>query len=309
MELSLLLAQNIFGLFLIIFVGYLTVKCRVLTPDDSKVISKVVLYIVCPCTILNSFQIDFTNEKLMGLILSFIGAIVVHLIFIPLTKLLGQIFHFMPVEKATLIYFNAGNLIIPLVASILGEEWVLYTSGYMVVQTILIWTHGKNLVCNEKQYDFKKIILNVNVIAIMLGMIMFIARWHFPALIHDTVSSVGSMVGPLSMLVIGMLLGDIDILSIFKEKRVYGICFLRLIVYPLAVILAFRLLGLQNFHQDAYQILLISLLAASAPAAATITQFAQLYDKHPGYTSIMNVMSVIFCIITMPIIVFIYQIL
>ena len=59
MELSLLLAQNIFGLFLIIFVGYLTVKCRVLTPDDSKVISKVVLYIVCPCTILNSFQIDF----------------------------------------------------------------------------------------------------------------------------------------------------------------------------------------------------------------------------------------------------------
>ena len=46
MELSLLLAQNIFGLFLIIFVGYLTVKCRVLTPDDSKVISKVVLYIV-----------------------------------------------------------------------------------------------------------------------------------------------------------------------------------------------------------------------------------------------------------------------
>ena len=276
MELSLLLAQNIFGLFLIIFVGYLTVKCRVLTPDDSKVISKIVLYIVCPCTILNSFQIDFTNEKLMGLILSFIGAIVVHLIFIPLTKLLGQIFHFMPVEKATLIYSNAGNLIIPLVASILGEEWVLYTSGYMVVQTILIWTHGKNLVCNEKQYDFKKIILNVNVIAIMLGMIMFIARWHFPALIHDTVSSVGSMVGPLSMLVIGMLLGNIDILSIFKEKRVllgnidilsifkekrvYGICFLRLIVYPLAVILAFRLLGLQNFHQDAYQILLISLL-------------------------------------------------
>ena len=82
MELSLLLAQNIFGLFLIIFVGYLTVKCRVLTSDDSKVISKIVLYIVCPCTILNSFQIDFTNEKLTGLILSFIGAIVVHLIFI-----------------------------------------------------------------------------------------------------------------------------------------------------------------------------------------------------------------------------------
>ena len=39
MELSLLLAQNIFGLLFVIFVGYLTVKCRVLTPDDSKEIS------------------------------------------------------------------------------------------------------------------------------------------------------------------------------------------------------------------------------------------------------------------------------
>ena len=172
MELSFLLAKEILSLFIIVIVGCLLIKTHLLASDDGKVISKLVLYVVCPCTILNSFQIDFTNEKLMGLILSFIGAIVVHLIFIPLTKLLGQIFHFMPVEKATLIYSNAGNLIIPLVAPILGEEWVLYTSGYMVVQTILIWIHGKNLVCNEKQYDFKKIILNVNVIAASVALIM-----------------------------------------------------------------------------------------------------------------------------------------
>ena len=52
---------------------------------------------------------------------------------------------------------------------------------------------------------------------------------------------------------------------------------------------------------------LITILAASAPAAATITQFAQLYNKHPGYASIMNVMSVIFSIVSMPLMVMIYQ--
>lgn len=309
MELSLLLAKQILGLFIIIFIGYMTIKCHILTTSDSKVISKVVLYIVCPCTIFNAFQIDFTNEKMMGLILSFIAAIVVHVIFIPLTRFLGKIFHLMPVEKASLIYSNAGNLIIPLVSSILGEEWVLYTSGYMVVQTILIWTHGKNMVCNEKHYDWKKIVLNINVIAILLGIFMFISRLQLPVLLQDTMSQIGSMVGPLSMLVIGMLLGEMELLSIFKEKRVYLICFLRLLVYPGLVILAFSLLGLQKSLPMASDILLISLLAASAPAAATITQFAQLYDKHPSYTSIMNVMSVIFCIITMPLMVFVYQIL
>ncbi len=309
MELSILLAQEILGLFIIIFIGYLSVKWRILTEADSKVISKIVLYIVCPCTILNAFQIDFTQEKFMGLVLSFVAAIIVHIVFIPLTKLLGSFFHLMPVEKATLIYSNAGNLIIPLVSSVLGAEWVLYTSGYMVVQTILIWTHGKNLVCNEKSYDLKKIIGNINVIAIGIGIIMFIGRWQLPGLLQETVGNIGSMVGPLSMLVIGMLLGNMDLLAIFKEKRVYLICLLRLIVYPLLIIVVFQLIGLENWHHDANQILLISLLAASAPAAATITQFAQLYDKHPGYTSIMNVMSVIFCIVTMPMIVYIYQIL
>ena len=53
-----------------------------------------------------------------------------------------------------MIYSNSGNLIRPLGGAILGKEWVLYTSGYMVIQTILLWTHAKSLVCNEKNYDF-----------------------------------------------------------------------------------------------------------------------------------------------------------
>lgn len=52
-------------------------------------------------------------------------------------------FGFTPIEKATIIYSNSGNLIIPLVGAILGNEWVIYSSGYMVVQTILLWTHAK----------------------------------------------------------------------------------------------------------------------------------------------------------------------
>ena len=77
----------------------------------------------------------------------------------------------------------------------------------------------------------------------------------------------------------------------------------------LIIVFLFKLSGLTNLSKDAIQIFLITILAASAPAAATITQFAQLYNKHPGYASVMNVMSVIFSIITMPLMVMIYQIL
>ena len=124
-----------------------------------------------------------------------------------------------------------------------------------------------------------------------------------------TIDKVGSMMGPVAMIVIGMLIGNMNFKDIFSEKRTYLICFMRLLVYPLIIIFIFKLSGLTYLTTDATQILLITILAASAPAAATITQFAPLYNKHPGYASVMNVMSVIFSIITMPLMVMLYQIL
>lgn len=309
MELSLLLIQQICQLFIMIFFGFLLVRKKKLTIQESKVLSILLLYVVSPCAILNSFMIDFTPDKLMGLGLAFLGAILVHIIFIPLANVIAKVTGFTPIEKATIIYSNSGNLIIPLVGAILGKEWVLYTSGYMVVQTILLWTHAKNLVCNEKTYDLKKIFFNVNILAIVVGICLFVFQIQLPDILVGTMEKVGGMIGPIAMIVIGMLIGDMDLKDIFKEKRTYLITFMRLVVFPLFVIVIFKFTGLTHITSDANQILLITTLAASAPPAAMITQFAQLYNKHPGYASVMNVMGVIFSIVTMPLMVMLYQIL
>lgn len=309
MELSLLLMQQICQLFLMIFFGFLLVRKKLLKSEDSKVISMIILYVASPCAILNSFMIEFTQDKFIGLGIAFLGAIFVHVIFIPLANLIARVTGFTPIEKATIIYSNSGNLIIPLVGAILGKEWVLYTSGYMVVQTILLWTHAKNLVCNEKTYDFKKIFFNINILAIITGICLFVFQIQLPDIIVGTMDTVGGMIGALAMIVIGMLIGDMNLIDIFREKRTYLIALMRLIVFPLIVVVIFKFTGLTHLTNDANQILLITTLAASAPPAAMITQFAQLYNKHPGYASIMNVMGVMFSILTMPFIIMIYQIL
>ena len=307
MELSLLLAQKILELFLIVLVGYIIVAKKILKSEDGRVLSLVCLYVVTPCTIFNAFQIDFTPDKLKGLILSFVAASISVLIFYLITKFIKKPLGLLSIEQATLIYSNAGNLIIPLVTSLLGNEWVLYTSGYIIVQTILLWTHCFSLVSGEKKINWKKIVTNINVISILIGIILFIGKIKLPSIMQGTISSIGSMIGPLSMLVIGMSLGNMDIKSVFLDKRTYLISALRLVVYPMVMIVVFNLIGIKNFHAQAQQILLITTLAASAPAASTITQFAQIYNKHPGYASIMNVMTVIFCIITMPLMIYFYQ--
>ncbi len=57
MELSFLLMQQICQLFIMIFLGFMLVKTKTLSTQDSKVISKVILFVVSPCAILTSFMI------------------------------------------------------------------------------------------------------------------------------------------------------------------------------------------------------------------------------------------------------------
>ena len=133
-----LLLEQIVQLFLCIVLGWLLVQLRLLKPEDSRVLSKVCLYLVTPCVIINAFQIQRTPELLQGLTLSLGAAIGIHVLFFIATALLCRPLHLTPVEQASLIYTNSGNLIIPLVTAVLGSEWVIYCSMFQLVQQFVI---------------------------------------------------------------------------------------------------------------------------------------------------------------------------
>lgn len=97
------------------------------------------------------------------------------------------------VEETSLIYSNAGNLIIPIVTAILGKEWVIYTSAFLSVQLFLLWSHAKMKLCGEKGIDLKKILTNINMIAIFAGVLLFLLRIQLPAPVQDAVDSISSM--------------------------------------------------------------------------------------------------------------------
>lgn len=307
MELSILLAKNIIGMFLMSIVGYVIVKIKLFKAKDSKVLSKLIVYIICPSVTLNSFQMDYSTSKMQGLILAIIASILVHVIIIPLTKVMGNVFELNNIEKASIVYSNAGNIIIPLVAVVLGQEWVFYTCAFIMVQTILVWTHGKSVICEERGSGLKKILLNPNIIAIVVGLFMFLTGVRFPLVMKSCVSGFAGMIGPTSMLVVGMLIGEMDLKLVFKKKRSYFITLCRLVLLPLLVIMLCKGIMMFHIHQDMKQILLIVLLQSSAPVASMVTQLAQVYDQDANYASIINVMTVVFCVITMPILVFIYE--
>ena len=74
MSISILLAEKIAQLFLILLMGYLVVRVGLLKPEDSRVLSVIMVYLVMPCMILNAFQIDNTPEVRTGIAYSFVVA-------------------------------------------------------------------------------------------------------------------------------------------------------------------------------------------------------------------------------------------
>ena len=148
--------------------------------EDSKVISKIVLYLVIPCVIINAFQVDYTSEKVKELLLVFAASVLLQVILLAAVWGAGKVLKLNEVETTSIYYSNSGNLIVPLVTFILGKEWVLYGCVFMSVQLVFLWTHGKNTISREGKWDWKKIVFNVNMISVFAGVVLFFTKIRLP---------------------------------------------------------------------------------------------------------------------------------
>lgn len=307
MQISLLLMEEIIKLFVIMFMGYVVVKAGLMKSSESKSVSVIMVYLVIPCVILNAFQVEYTPDVQKGLLLACAAAVAVHILFLLLTAILKKPLHLDVIERATIIYSNAGILVIPLVQELLGQEYVIYSSAYIAVQLILIWTHCKNMLCEEDKLEWKKVLLNVNIISIIAGVVLFIFRIQLPSGAQDILNMMNNMIGPLGMLLAGMVIAEVPLQTVFTRKRSYLSAALRLLIYPVFVLILMKIIQTFAGIQDSKQILLTIYLASITPACATVTSMAQLYDKDAAYSSSLYVLTTLLSIATMPVMVGLFE--
>ena len=302
MQISILLMEQIFELFLMILMGFIIVKAGIVKEEDSKVLSKIVLYLIIPCVIINAFQVDYTQKTVNGLLIALAASVLLQVVLLLVVFVMGKLFSLNEVETASIYYSNSGNLIVPIVTFVLGQKWVLYGCVFMSVQLVFLWTHCKKIISRESSYDWKKIILNINMISIAIGAILFFTRIRLPELITNTISSVGNMIGPASMIVTGMLFAGMDL-----NKRVYFISALRMLVIPLIALFLIKISHLATLSADAQKIMLIVFLAVITPSASTVTQMCQVYGNDAHYASAINVVTTLCAIVTMPFMVLLFS--
>ena len=307
MQISLLLMEEIIKLFVIMFMGYAVVKAGLMKSSESKSVSVILVYLVIPCVIIKAFQVDYTPDVQKGLFLAIAAAVAIHILFLLITIPLKKIFQMDVIEQATSIYSNAGILVIPLVQELLGQDYVIYSSAYIAVQLILLWTQGKNMLCEEEKLEWKKIFLNVNIISIIAGIVLFLFRIKLPAGVQDVLGMMNNMIGPLGMLLAGMTIAEVPLKLIFTKRRNYLSVALRLLLYPVLGLLLMKAIQIVVNLENSSQILLTVYLACVTPACASVTSMAQLYDKDAAYASSLYVLTTLLSIVTMPVMVYLYE--
>lgn len=301
MDLAFIALNQILVMFIIILVGVFCSKIKMISNETNKTLSNIVLMLINPLVIFNSYQIDFDNELFKGLMFSFVlaffslvFAIILSNILIKKTDKSDYI-----VERFSAIYSNCGFMGIPLINGLFGKEGVFYLTAYLTVFNLLVWTHGIIMMTEKKDFSsFLKAIKNPSVIAIFLGFLSFVTGIKITGVLYTSAEQIASMNTPFAMLVAGVSIAQTDLKLIYKKIRIYWVCFIKLLIIPTVLVFIFKFINLSE------SILMTSLIASSCPSGAMGTLFAIKYKRNSLYASELFAMTTLFSAVTIPIIIF-----
>lgn len=303
MELSLILLKQVSVMLLLICIGAVCFKSKLISLEGNKNLTNLVLYVVNPAVIIVSYQQTFTPHLFKGLAYALLLSAAGLLVFIGSSYLLlrGKNQGGIIIERINASYSNCGFMGIPLALALFGSEGVLYITAINTVFNILIWTHGVAAISNNKsEVSFKKIITNPTIIATVLGFLMFAFQIKIPGLIFNALSYVNDMITPLAMFIAGITIANSNIIKALKKPRIYFVCAIKLLIVPIVFILLISLLPCPN------EIAKITTIVGLACPSATIgTMLAIRFNKNSSYSSEIFGLSTILSIITLPVIVYI----
>lgn len=291
---------QVLELFILIGIGFLCGKIKMLNDKAVKSITDIVLYIVCPCVIVQNFIRPFDAEMLNGLLTAAAAALCIHIISIVIAMLL---FHDKLPEKNriyrfALIFSNCGYMSLPMQQAILGSDGVFFGAVYIVIFNVVMWTFGVWLSSGDgKALSAKKILLNPCIISMAVGLVIFLTSFPVPQLISQPVTFMANLNTPLPMMVIGYYLSKSDILDAFRDGKGFICVLMRLIAIPLLAFGGMMVCGVRS------TVLITCVISASAPAAAATTMFAAKFENDAELSVNLVTLSTLLSVITMPIIV------
>lgn len=309
------LIYNVGILFLMMIPGVILKKTRLSTDGFGKGISNLILYIAQPTLVFLAYVRPYDSKVLVNALYVLLFSIVAHVIFAVVSLLsykkapdaMRRMLRF-----ATL-FSNAAFMGIPLISAVLGDEATIYASIYNITFNLFLWSLGV-YICTDSDGETDdvgaflkssliKAVLHPVTIAAALGLLFFFLPidTYIPDILIDGMTMLKQLVAPLSMVVIGIRLADMNLKGFFTNINLYIFIALRHFILPTLVFAVMRIFSIfVTLHID---VITSVLIMASAPAASSATMFAEKYDCDADYASKLVAVSTILSLATMPVVI------
>ena len=292
-----IVANQMVIMFILIMVGYMIRKVKLIDHSGSKALSNVLLLLVNPVLILNSFlTVEYDAAMVRNFLWTILFALITHVLGIIAARIMlpGHEPDTM-IERYSAVYSNCGFMGIPIVQSILGAKGVFYITAYVVVFNFLTWTHGLLIITGDTSPKQLARGLRSPVMFTMLaGLICYFFRLKVPANIGTSLTYIAAMNTPLGMFVAGAALAETNPFTALKKWRVYVVAAAKLFVMPLLPMLVMLI------FRPADTVYYTVIVAAASPVATTCTMMALRYDRNYHYASQLYVLTTLLSILTIP---------
>ena len=307
------IVSNQLCLFLFLYlIGVISVKLNILNKPSLDSMAKFIVNITMPLmlfiTITNGPSLEEFKNVALILILYPLFLAILYFVSSLIVKLVRIRSEHKNLFKATFMFANAGFIGIPLTLSLFPNTGVIYISGCMIVDQLLLWTIGVSFTKpieenGQKESLFKHVkkMLNPCLIAIVVAVLFLVFNLKLPGFLNRYVAKVGDLTTALALIYIGGLFCYTNIKTMIKNVETYLIVIVKMFIIPLLIYFVCNLVGLLS-DPIVYDQIKFMLIILSLPSMSSLVMLAKINQSDSEYVLGNVTLSTMFSLITVPIV-------
>lgn len=306
MEALLIMLKNVIVFVLLAVPGVVLVKTKLLKSEQSGALSAVLLYVGMPFLILNStLNVSFDGELLQVVLISAaigVGYTFLWVFLSKYTTAMEKNGKTQGIMRFCSTFSNNGFLGIPLAAAVFPDRPLVLTCLIVVniITNAVMYTVGVFFISGDKSsVSLKKAFINPVLLAFVAGLLLnLLGVKEYAPEISTYAGYLGGLVTPLSMLILGMKMGDTSVLPMVTSWKTYYVSAYKLLIVPAIIVgVTFAIRGAFGFGDD---LVLGTFVSFAMPTAAGATTFSDRFGGDVDNAVSFTLGTTLFSVVTIP---------
>ena len=292
-------------LLLLIFIGFLLTKIKIIPAEGANLLSKLENNVFIPALALGTFSQNFSMDQIGYAGQYFLFGLLVISISAPLAVLISRYLtkdrYLRNIYTYGLAFANfgfMGNAVVSALFPDIFMEYMVFSLPLWIF--IYVWAAPYLLMPSKsgKQSFLSGLsnLLNPMFIGMVLGAVLGLTALPIPSFLSSAFTTLGNCMSPIAMLLTGITIASIDLKAAAKNRMVYILSIIRLVIIPLIAI------GILSLIPISYGLALCTVCALAMPLGLNSVVIPSAYGLDTSAAAGMALISHVLSCISIPVI-------